>query len=154
MAKKTEKVEKDMCELTTSTTTPFAFTLRKVTKAENSTKSDYALKLQKFKDMGVQITDLSYEKNKTNSGLHCHGTMQIPKKFNMKKFRTRGWHIKLDEIYDYWGWCQYMTKEGSLETPSLNPIVDPDTAGAKSDSDTDERIEDEFKLKVPKCKLF
>lgn len=103
-------------EIFTSTTTPFSFTLRKVTNAAKSTKEDYKTKLQKFKDMGIAISDTVYERNEVNNGIHCHGVMQIPKKFNMKRFRTRGWNFKADEIYDYAGWLSYMTKQNVLES--------------------------------------
>lgn len=141
--------------LVTSPTIPYSFTLRKVTNAAQSTKSNYVGKLQKFKDMGVQVTDLVYENNVVNSGVHCHGTMQVPKKFNMKKFRTRGWHIKLDEIYDYAGWLSYMTKQNILEqnySVSQASEALPVPQGF-TDSDLDQE-DTEPQIKLPKCKLF
>lgn len=111
-----------------SSTTPYAFTLRKVTNAQKSNKADYITKFEKFKKMGIQITDYTFEKNHTNTGIHSHGVMQVPKSFSMKRFRTRGWHIHLDEIKDHAGWLAYITKENVLESQLLLPESpkDPD----------------------------
>lgn len=129
-------------DINISTTTPFSFTLRKCSNAYKSDRSDYKAKLDKFTAMGIQVTDYVYEKNHIDNGLHCHGIMQVPKKFNMKKFRTRGWHIRLDEIYDNAGWLAYITKEAVLEIPEL-----PDNL-----SDVSDVLEPQ--IKIPKIKLF
>lgn len=110
------KIHENEPEICSSSTTPFSFTLRKTAHADKSVRKDYELKLQKYKDIGITISDHAYESNHTNNGIHCHGVMQIPKKFDMKRFRSRGWHIKLDEIYDYAGWLCYITKESTLES--------------------------------------
>lgn len=111
-------------EIIISVTTPYSFTLRKTTDPNESSMDDYKTKLAKFSNMGISITDHVYENNIVNNGIHCHGVMQIPKKFNMNRFRTRGWHIKLDEIYDRPGWDAYMAKQQILEQNETDTPTD------------------------------
>lgn len=127
-------------------TSPFSFTLRKASNAAKSTKKDYLYKLSKFKDMGITITNMVFENNHTNAGIHMHGTMSVPKKFNMKRFRTRGWHLSLKEIYDNFGWDMYMMKEQYL---SASPTVGPVPEGLDADS-----VEVPPQIKIPKKRLF
>lgn len=95
--------------ITLAQTTPFAFTLRK-TKLP-VVKEDYLNKLAKIEKLGCEITDHVYE---STAGLHVHGIIQIPKSFDPKRLRVRGWRIQLDELYDYAGWLSYITKEAVL----------------------------------------
>jgi len=92
-----------------SETTPFAFTLRK--SKFPRCKSDYVDRMAKIEELGCSITDHVYE---STAGLHLHGIIQVPKDFNHKKLRVRGWRIQLDEIYNYAGWLSYITKECNL----------------------------------------
>lgn len=127
-------------QLNSSLTTPYAFTLRRTTTKVDLTREIYEAKLSKIRDMGINITDHVYE---TTAGLHCHGVMQVPKKFYMKRLRTRGWRIQLDEIYDYAGWLAYITKEHMLVSIVPNKVSDPVTDSPKDPDFT-----------MPRKKLF
>lgn len=132
-----------------STTIPFSFTLRKSTNVAKSTEKDYMYKFDKFKDMGIELTNYVFEKNHANAGIHMHGTVSVPKKFNMKRFRTRGWHMHLTEIYDKGGWDQYCSKEQMLaHIDELGPI---DTISSKDDESEDYSL---VGFTMPKHKLF
>lgn len=87
----------------------YAFTLRRTTNPKYITRETYLLY---FKDI--------FEKNKIliqnhyfeeTAGLHCHGTILIPTKFNLKKLRVRGWNIKIIEVFDHISWTNYITKD-------------------------------------------
>lgn len=104
-----------------SVTTPYAFTLRKVGKKADDIYGQYVAKLVQLQDLGVKITDNVFEHK---GGVHMHGIMQIPKKFLMKRLRSRGWKLHLDEIYDLAGWQAYLAKEQILKEPDTEP--DPD----------------------------
>jgi len=89
---------------------PFAFTLRR-TNLKNGmpTQEDYQVHVENLiRSTDVKVTNYVYERT---GGLHMHGIFQIPKKFNLKRFRIRGWKMHLEEIYDYDGWKRYMAKE-------------------------------------------
>lgn len=122
----------DELSIQESPTTPYAFTLRK-TKLPAS-KKDYESRLDKIRDLQCEITDHVYE---YESGIHCHGVIQVPKNFNTIKLRVRGWRLQLDELYNYAGWLCYMTKCNALEAiaQQQDHEQDPD-------------------FKMPKCKLF
>lgn len=90
-------------------THPFAFTLRKSKNNKNSTVGDYINFMKKiFSKNNIKLIDNTYE---TENGLHTHGYIEIPKKFNFKKLRIRGWNIKVKEIYDMDGWTRYCYKK-------------------------------------------
>jgi len=105
-----------------SDTTPYSFTLRKVKSPTQVCKEDYDAHLAKFTSQGVKLYDRVFE---NTSGLHCHGTLGVPKKFNMKKFRVRGWSMVMCEVYDSWGWTQYLLKDQAPTKDVNDPDNDP-----------------------------
>ena len=90
--------------------TSWAFTLRKTsTKKGNPTQGDYDDHIIKLiANTEVSQTKWCFERK---GGLHMHGILEIPRFFNMKRFRVRGWKMHLEEIYDLIGWHAYMAKE-------------------------------------------
>lgn len=86
----------------------YSFTLRKTKDNKNSKESDYEAYLTKFRIHGVHINMCYFEHT---SGLHCHGIMDVPSEFNMKKFRIYGWNMKYDLIYNYTEWVNYCMKD-------------------------------------------
>jgi len=90
--------------------TSWAFTLRKTsTKKGQPTQGDYDDHIIKLiANTPVSQTKWCFERK---GGLHMHGILEIPRGYNMLKFRVRGWKIHLEEIYDLIGWHAYMAKE-------------------------------------------
>lgn len=111
-------------EVKSSVTVPYCFTLRKVTNAGKSDQNDYLFKFEKFNRLGIDVSEWVFEKNHTNAGIHAHGVMQIPKSFQLKRLRTRGWHLHLDEMNNKAAWDAYCSKEQILnqeESEELEP---------------------------------
>lgn len=87
---------------------PFAFTLRRTNKKNGVSKDDYEKQLDKLSQKnGIKVVDKKYE---MEAGLHCHGILEVPTKFNFKKLRVRGWNILCKEITDLAGWVRYINK--------------------------------------------
>jgi len=106
-------------EIINSEHTSWAFTLRKTTiKKGLPTEDDYYDHLERMHD----TTNCIIKENvfEHTGGLHMHGVLQIPDATNMKLFRTRGWKLHLEKIWDYDGWRNYFMKEQIIknnETP-------------------------------------
>jgi len=87
----------------------YAFTLRKTSLKKQPTPEDYFQHIEKWTCAGLcEIVDNVFE---YEAGIHMHGIMEIPKRVDLKRFRVRGWNIKLEEIYNLDGWRYYMLKE-------------------------------------------
>lgn len=97
----------------------YGFTLRRTSRPKDVTAMDYLDWLQsKFTNQGCKFTLPVYFEYE--GGMHIHGVVDIPIKFNLKKFRVRGWNLKLEEIYDAQGWYIYCTKHEPTETDPLS----------------------------------
>lgn len=91
----------------------FGFTLKK-TKLINVTEDTYRSHMQRLPwDL---YCDVAFEQE---SGLHCHGVAYVSRAVDMKRFRFRGWHIKLEELYDPQQWMIYCNKHQEAPTPDL-----------------------------------
>lgn len=94
----------------------YAFTLRKNKDRSNNTREQY----HEFLNRGL-YTHKKYHpevilKFETKAGLHCHGLCSIEGVKNKHMFYKMlkpqsGWHLKVEEVYDYEGWINYITKE-------------------------------------------
>lgn len=165
-----EYILDNTCEINSSNHTPYAFTLRRVLSPENSTLGDYFRKINKWRAKGVVLQRHVCEHNVVNTGFHIHGIFLVPKKFNMKQFRIRGYHTYLDELYDKSGWDAYMSKEQILDqsgyglsderenSPLPKPKECPRRGVAESPRLTEDQLCDECieecQIKIPKYRLF
>jgi len=124
-----------MLELHQRQTLAYAITMRKTKNPDKVKLSHYVNQMNYFKAyLGCYFEKVTFE---YTAGLHMHGVIIIPKNTSLVRFRVRGWSIRLDEIYDYNGWIQYINKDQN------------------SDADTD--LEDtpvEERFAMPKIKLF
>lgn len=98
-----------MCEYITSSSRQWAFTCRRTTSPAIVTREQYVNHLQTLTDkMSCKIIDFVFE---TTGGLHMHGIIEIPKAIDPIRFRVRGWHWYMEELYNEDGWRYYMLKE-------------------------------------------
>lgn len=87
----------------------YAFTLRRTNLKQIISPETYFQHVEKWTNAGIcTIIDSVFEQA---SGLHMHGIIEIPKHVPMRRFRVRGWNIKLDELYNEEGWRYYMLKD-------------------------------------------
>lgn len=101
----------------------YGYTIRRTKDPTNADEAMYLSHIDRLNKLpGVVIEGKPVFEN--TKGLHCHGVIMIPKALDLKRFRFRGWHIFLEELYDPQGWYQYLTKE-SKELP-LDMIDPPD----------------------------
>lgn len=101
---------------------PYGYTLRRTTDPKNADKEKYIKHLGRiFPPMGCRLCETVFEHE---GGLHAHGVVDIPKKADMKRFRFRGWHLKLEELYDPQQWYIYLNK--SQPNPLIDMIDPPD----------------------------
>lgn len=86
-----------------------AFTLRRCKDPEKATPSLYVKHIGKLSErLGFKVEHLYFEQT---NGLHCHGTFLNASPVQEKMLRTRGWNIKLKDVYDLNGWFKYITKD-------------------------------------------
>lgn len=105
---------RECVEVHTTSKHYYAMTLRK-TKTPTDRPLDcqhYEERLKQIRKLGITIDEYVYEET---SGLHVHGLCLVPRYFNFKRLRMRGWNIVLEEIYDYNGWLLYMMKDQAKE---------------------------------------
>lgn len=88
----------------------YAFTMRKVSNPHKVSEVTYVNQINYFKSHLTNV-DFKVIRFEHTSGLHCHGIVTIPNNVSLTRFRVRGWSIKLEEIYDYSGWCKYINKD-------------------------------------------
>lgn len=105
--------------------TMYGFTLRRVTKNKPITKELYADHLLHISNYGAlcNFTNIVFE---NTSGLHCHGVVKIFKSTSLKRFRVRGWNIRLEELYDPLQWDLYLNKNQDELLPDMIDPPDPD----------------------------
>jgi len=96
----------------------WAFTLRKTTLKLGPIGQDKYKQHIENLCRGTSSVLNSFVFEYTN-GIHMHGILEIPKNAKMFRFRTRGWRLHLEEIYDYAGWNRYMMKEQHLQDEGL-----------------------------------
>lgn len=113
-----------------------AFTLRRCKEPEKVTEKLYVSHLERLCNrLGLKIEHLYFEQT---HGLHCHGTFSSAKPIQEKQLRTRGWNLKLENIYDLKGWFNYITKDiPDLMVVELPMEPEPDTP---LDDNTEENI--------------
>lgn len=89
---------------------PYAFTLRKTSKKQEITEALYEYRMQHFPTK-IDLIDYTYEQD---AGLHVHGIIDVPIKFNLTRLKRRGWNILVKPITDRQGWEQYMYKKQKI----------------------------------------
>lgn len=108
-------------EIQKSQVRSYGYTLRKVKDPGAVTRDMYAKHIERLSKLqgvsfeGVPVYELA-------SGLHCHGVVRIPKGLDTKRLRFRGWHFKLEELYDPQGWYLYLNKG---QEDLLPDMIDP-----------------------------
>lgn len=100
----------------------WSFTLRRTNlKMGLPTEEVYNVHIEnRLRNTDVKLEEHVFEQT---GGLHMHGILSIPKWFNMKKFRIRGWKMHLEEIWDVNGWRAYMAKEQILNNDKSSPVA-------------------------------
>lgn len=108
-------------ELQKSVVRSYGYTLRKVKDPQKAGQEDYFNHVKRIEKLpGVSFEGMPVFEN--SSGLHCHGVVRISKGLDLKRFRFRGWHMKLVELYDPQGWYQYLNKDQDELLPDM---IDP-----------------------------
>jgi len=112
----------------------WAFTLRRTSRPKQVTCDQYISHVQKFVNkLNCKLESYVFEEK---GGLHMHGILDIPKTVDKKRFRVRGWHWYMEELYNYAGWRQYMLKEQHIvedeyddnTSTSLDSLAEPITS--------------------------
>lgn len=134
-------------EIVKSGYTSYGITIRCHTK-RSAEEKDYELFIEMMKRKGVIIHCIVYESDKctTYHGVHVHGVVYIKKHFYRKGLQMVGYHIKLEEIYDWNGWMKYINKESEprepvLESGEAEVVGEPYTPTEEDYDDFSEYIE-------------
>lgn len=117
-------------QITKSDTRLYAITVRKTSKPETVSAVHYETYLQNLhENLNVTIYEYVYEHE---AGLHIHGIIEIPRGLNLNRFRTRGYRVHLEELYNRAGWLRYINKhvlpeddqdDGSDPDPENNKVI-------------------------------
>lgn len=91
----------------------YGFTLRKTT-LKNVNREAYINHCNRLP--WELYCDIVFE---MEAGLHCHGVAYINKAIDTKRFRFRGWNLKLEELYDPIQWTIYCNKHQDNPTPDM-----------------------------------
>lgn len=95
----------------------WAFTV-KMLGAALPTSSNYAEVLAKYRDYGfIKEVESEYD---SNGRLHLHGIIMLRRGFHRKRLCTKGFHLKLESIYDEHGWVTYIQKSFKNKPHSNN----------------------------------
>lgn len=114
--------------ITKSSTRLYAITVRKTSKPDLVTAAHYESYLQNLSEnLNVSIFEYVYEHE---GGLHIHGIIEIPRGLNLNRFRTRGYHVHLEEMYNRDGWLKYINKH-VLSEVDQDDGSDPDPENNK-----------------------
>lgn len=130
-------------EITTANKLAFAYTVKTLGPA-TVTPTDYTPFFERLKKFSIEIEYKISETDKSGK-LHYHGILYLSKGFYRKKLCMKGFHVKLDQIYNKQGWIKYIHKEYAYPPTTVQQMNDqyedelieicPDLSG---DSDEDE----------------
>lgn len=91
------------------TSTLYAFTTKKLG-IEPASVIDYREILKDWSKTGrIIIMDYVYETDSLGK-LHLHGMVYVEDNFYRKKMCPKGFHMKMEEIYNIEGWSHYLRK--------------------------------------------
>lgn len=96
----------------------YSFTIRKV-KLVSVDKDTYMKHLARLPFSKTENIVFEY-----TGGLHMHGIGVIPNSLDKKRFRFRGWHIYLKELWDRQGWEMYLKKDDDEPDPEDIDVKD------------------------------
>lgn len=97
-------------EIVKSDTVAYGFTVKKLGK-EQAEIEDYCawfIHISKFKNV---VIEHHYPERDSQGKIHYHGVIYVPKTFYRKRLEFKGFHLKLEQIYDLQGWIRYITKD-------------------------------------------
>lgn len=102
-------------EIVKSGYTSYGITIRYHEKKVAESK-DYDKFISMLERKGVIIHCIVYEEDNgtTYSGKHVHGVVYIKKHCYRKGLQLPGYHVKLEEIYNWSGWMKYLDKGGEM----------------------------------------
>lgn len=82
-----------------------------------------------------------FEDNKSESGVHLHGVIRIPKGYYRGRLIPSGgaYHVKLEKITDMEGWIRYMQKDQNFRENVF--AISNLKSQCESDSEPDEQID-------------
>jgi len=92
----------------------YGFTLRRTTNPGAVDIYDYKKHLERLPWHSYSNVVYEYK-----SGLHAHGVAVILRATDLKRFRFRGWHLHLVELWDPQQWDLYLNKDQSEPTPDM-----------------------------------
>lgn len=96
-------------DYTKSTKIAFAYTVK--TLGDITTYEPFFDRLNKFSiKVEYKVSELD-----SKGKLHYHGILYLDKGFFRKRLCVKGYHIKLDELYDRAGWIKYILKDQKKE---------------------------------------
>ena len=98
-------------EITRSNKIAFAYTVKSLGSDNNADYKPFFDKLERFK---IPVEYKIHEMD-SKSKIHYHGIIYLDKGFYRRRLTTKGFAIKLDEIYNKAGWVKYIHKDVSPE---------------------------------------
>lgn len=121
-----------------STKIAFAYTV-KTLGPSTVTSNDYVPFFRRLEALGVEV-EYKIDELDSKGKLHYHGIIYLKKGFYRKRVSLKGFHVKLEELYNKAGWLKYIHKD-------VPPEQWPDDY-------SDEYIEDQEQMEMPKKRLF
>lgn len=88
---------------------PYAFSVKRIINPITVTHESYIPIIELFQKHGT-IKAIEYE-NDSRGTPHIHGILILPKGFFRKKLCPKGFHIKLEYMYDEVRWLRYIRKD-------------------------------------------
>lgn len=85
----------------------FAYTIKSLGVNKDD---DYSPFFNKLKRLNITV-EYKISERDSKGKLHYHGIIYLKKGFYRKRLLLRGYHIKLEEIYDKAGWIKYIHKD-------------------------------------------
>lgn len=134
-----------MIKVTKSDYISFAYTVKTLGSAE-VTNADYEPFFERLKLLNVHCEYKIAEKD-SKGKLHYHGILYLKKGFFRKRISLRGFHIKLEELYDRKGWLKYIYKDVKYEH------LDQQALEIEGDEDSQISIPDDDFI-MPTTRLF
>lgn len=98
-------------EITKSQSLAFAYTIKKLNKTNQPpSQGDYDVFFKKLSKFNITV-EYKISELDSKGHIHYHGILYLDKGFYRRKLMIKGFHMKLDEIYDKSGWVKYIHKD-------------------------------------------
>ncbi len=93
----------------------FGITVRKLGNPEKDSYDSYLEFIRSNRE--IKVLKIVFEDNKQVSGVHVHGTLELPDFYKYKKVHLKGFNVHLDKLLtlmEFLKWDKYISKENFI----------------------------------------